>query len=430
MELNVTFPKLLPVQQIIEDSDARFKVVAAGRRSGKTRYGVIKVTQTALHGGNAWWVAPSYKVARIGWRQLVAVARQIPGAEIKLADYEIIMPGGGRIGVRSDDRDRTGALRGESLDLVVLDEAAYISEVAWKEALRPALSDRRGGAIFISTPNGYNWFYDLFEAAKTRDNWQTFHYPTSANPIISREELNEAKIELGSHVYSQEYEALFVEVGGNIFKSDWLRYWHPITDEGLDPTDDDDHVRWVKLGPERIVDLNECIKFVVCDPALSTKQTADYTAIGAFAMTRDKKLICLEMKKARMEAPDIIPAVERMRKKWGAGVMYFEKVAFQASLIQHAKRSGLPVRSVRPDKDKVSRALALGAQMENETVWLPPSVQEGASDVDRELLVFPDGDHDDQVDVLAYASHLLLDMPSGRAKKNASTLVSAQVPRG
>lgn len=439
--MQVVFPKLLPVQQIIENSDARFKVVAAGRRSGKTRYGVIKVTQTALQGGNAWWVAPTYKVARIGWRQLVSVARQIPGAEVKLGDYEILMPGGGRVGVRSDDRDTTGALRGDSLDYVVLDEAAYISEVAWKEALRPALADRQGGAMFISTPKGYNWFYDLFEDAGTRKNWERFHYPTSANPIIPQSELDEALLELGSHVFSQEFEARFVELGGNIFKSEWLQYWEPIEQELnhhnslRDAESDGDadspavptHVRLMG-DARRIVDLRGCVRFLVCDPALSTKQTADYTAMGVFAMTSNRELILLEMIKARMEAPDILKKATEMLRKWNAAVMYFEKVAFQASLIQSGLRQGLPIKPLTPDKDKMSRALALTAPMEAGRVWFPPAVQRGASDVDRELLVFPDGDHDDQVDVMSYAARLLLDVPAGAPKRSAAALAAARTP--
>lgn len=435
--LQVTFPKLLPVQQIIENSDARFKVVAAGRRSGKTRYGVIKVMQTALEGGNAWWVAPTYKVARIGWRQLVAVSRQIPGAEVKLADYEILMPGGGRVGVRSDDRDTTGALRGDSLDYVVLDEAAYISEVAWKEALRPALADRQGGAMFISTPRGYNWFYDLFEDAKTRESWERFHYPTSANPIIPKSELDEALLELGSHVFSQEFEARFVELGGNIFKQDWLQYWEPVEESDplrgavLDGEEQNPSTpSYIRLmgDARRIVDLSGCVRFLVCDPALSTKQTADYTAMGVFAMTPSRELILLEMVKARMEAPDILKRAKMLLRKWDASVMYFEKVAFQASLIQSGLRQGLPIKPLTPDKDKMSRALALTAPMEGKRVWLPPAVQSGASDVDRELLVFPDGEHDDQVDVMSYAARLLLDMPASKPKRNATQLTGARTP--
>ncbi len=88
------------------------------------------------------------------------LARQIPNADPSESERLIVLPGGGEFQVKS--ADNPDSLRGAGLDGVVVDEAAYVKEEAWTEALRPALSDRRGWAMFISSPNGYNWFHTLF----------------------------------------------------------------------------------------------------------------------------------------------------------------------------------------------------------------------------------------------------------------------------
>jgi len=83
------------------------------------------------------------------------------GAEVRKVDRQIILPMGGEVTVRSaDDPD---SLRGEGLDFVVMDECAFMQENAWIEALRPALSDRQGRAMFISTPKGRNWFWRIWQ---------------------------------------------------------------------------------------------------------------------------------------------------------------------------------------------------------------------------------------------------------------------------
>ena len=145
----------------------------------------------------------TYPIAMEGWRPLRTMGHERPGAEVREADRELRVPGGGVIEVRSADNPQR--LRGAGLDFVVLDEAAFIAQETWTEALRPALSDRRGGALFISTPKGHNWFFDLFEQASVLDDWARWQLPTSANPSIEPAELDQARSELGAMVFSQEY---------------------------------------------------------------------------------------------------------------------------------------------------------------------------------------------------------------------------------
>lgn len=205
-----------PGQTEVHGSPARFKVLACGRRWGKTRLGVNECLDVAAQGGRAWWIAPTYKMSEVGWRPLRRIGAQA-GAELRKADRQIFFPGGGEVGVRS--ADNPDSLRGEGLDFLVMDECAYIRERAWMEALRPALSDRTGGAMFISTPAGRNWFWRLYQRAATDDEWAAWSFPTSANPYIATSEIDAARGNLPEQTFRQEYLAEFIEDAGLVFRN-------------------------------------------------------------------------------------------------------------------------------------------------------------------------------------------------------------------
>lgn len=221
--LEVTLPPLHVGQRAVKDSPARYKVLACGRRWGKTRLGTALCLETALRGGRAWWVAPSYKLAAVGWRGVTLLARQIPGADVRQGDRMVQLPTGGTVQVRSADDPQS--LRGEGLDFVVLDECAYMRAEAWTEALRPALSDRQGGALFISTPRGLNWFRALWLRGQDQrqSDWRSWTFKTSDNPFIAPEEIEAARGDLLSRIFKQEYEANFLEDNpGALWKRAWL----------------------------------------------------------------------------------------------------------------------------------------------------------------------------------------------------------------
>ena len=114
-----------PGQSEVHRSLARFKVLACGRRWGKTILGVHECLDVASKGGRAWWVAPNYKMSEVGWRPLQHVAQMV-GIQPRNVDRQIPFPGGGEVVVRSADDPQS--LRGEGLDLVVIDECAYVAE--------------------------------------------------------------------------------------------------------------------------------------------------------------------------------------------------------------------------------------------------------------------------------------------------------------
>jgi hypothetical protein len=171
----------------------------------------------ALAGMVCWWISPTYRMADDVWRSLKT---SLAGAWLdKNEDMRRIdLPGGGLIRVQSGhDPD---ALRGAGLDLAVLDEAAFLDPDVWHAAIRPALADRRGEALFLSTPNGRNWFWGLYMLGQNAANtqWQSWRFPTSANPLIDPAEIDAARETLPERLFKQEYEAEFLADTGTVFR--------------------------------------------------------------------------------------------------------------------------------------------------------------------------------------------------------------------
>ncbi len=132
-------------------------------------------------------------------------------------DRMVTLPGGGFVAVRS--ADNPDSLRGEGLDFVVMDECAFMQKEAWTEAIRPALSDRQGKALFISTPKGRNWFWEAYmRGVNGEEGWESWTFPTSSNPYIEPAEIEAAKRDLPEMIFRQEYLAEFIDDSGGVFR--------------------------------------------------------------------------------------------------------------------------------------------------------------------------------------------------------------------
>ena len=205
-------------QGIVHRDPTRFKVLAAGRRWGKTRLGVNECMDVASGGGRAWWVAPTYKLSEVGWRPLRKMGAKL-GVEVRKVDRQVVFPSGGWVQIRSaDDPD---SLRGEGLDFVVMDECAFMYEAAWTEAISPSLSDRKGRALFISTPKRRNWFWKVWTIGQSGDDpeWKSWRFPTEDNPYIDPAEIDAAKRRMPERTFRQEYLAEFIDNEGAVFRN-------------------------------------------------------------------------------------------------------------------------------------------------------------------------------------------------------------------
>jgi predicted phage terminase large subunit-like protein len=220
-DLNI---KLLPWQQEVWGSDARFKVVAAGRRTGKSRLAAYLLICYALQvkSGHVFYVAPTQGQARdIMWSNLIELGHPvIKGSHIN--NLQITLINGATISLKGADRPET--MRGVSLKFLVMDEYADMKSSVWEQILRPALADQKGTALFIGTPMGRNHFYDLYKYAELKEDneYECWHFTSYDNPLLDPKEIDAAKKSMSSFAFRQEFMASFEAQGSEIFKEDWV----------------------------------------------------------------------------------------------------------------------------------------------------------------------------------------------------------------
>ena len=217
--MTITLPPLHKNQQAIAKHPARFKVVCCGRRWGKTLLAMTLCMRDALKGKRIWHVAPTYKQTLEGWSYLQRLVQQLPVgvASTKTSELQVNFAGGGSIQLRTADNPNN--LRGSGLDGVVIDEAATVKQEAWDLVLRPALADRQGWALFISTPQHFNWFWDLYQRGEDPEatDWASWQMPTWDNPYIVESEIEAAQRDMEPGDFDQEFGASFTAIGGAIF---------------------------------------------------------------------------------------------------------------------------------------------------------------------------------------------------------------------
>jgi phage terminase large subunit-like protein len=232
--------------EIFYDS-TRYKVVAAGRRFGKSYLACItlfveaaKTEKTRTDGvlvdlalEEVYYVAPTFDQ---GKKILWPLLKELGGALIRNKwenTGELELVNGRKISIKGSDRPDT--LRGVGLSYVVLDEFAFMKEEVWEVIIRPALTRSEGGALFIGTPDGKNHFWGLFQRGLVGDNpeWRSWHFPSSDNPFLPRSEIDSARMEMSSDRYRQEYEASFEGGAGIVLRRDMF----PIVDKRPDTGD-------------------------------------------------------------------------------------------------------------------------------------------------------------------------------------------------
>ena len=222
-ELNV---ELLPWQQEVFNDTTRFKIVAAGRRTGKSRLAAWMLIIYALQAkkGHVFYVAPTQGQARdIMWQTLLELAHPVVKST-HINNLQITLINGATIALKGADRPET--MRGVSLKFLVLDEYADMKPTVWDQILRPALADQKGDAMFIGTPMGRNHFYDLFTYASTEDDptYKAWHFTSYDNPLLDPNEIDTAKKSMSSYAFRQEFMASFEALGSEIFKEDWVSF--------------------------------------------------------------------------------------------------------------------------------------------------------------------------------------------------------------
>ena len=222
-ELNI---QLLDWQKQVWADDTRFKIVAAGRRTGKSRLAAWMLIVNALQAdkGHVFYVAPTQGQARdIMWQTLLELAHPVV-TNAHINNLQIKLVNGATISLKGADRPET--MRGVSLKFLVMDEYADMKPEVFEQILRPALADQKGAALFIGTPMGRNHFYDLYKYAELEDDesYQAWHFTSYDNELLDPDEIDLAKKSMSSYAFRQEFMASFEARGSEMFKEEWVKF--------------------------------------------------------------------------------------------------------------------------------------------------------------------------------------------------------------
>jgi predicted phage terminase large subunit-like protein len=216
---------LLKWQREVFQDVTRFQVVVAGRRCGKTRGSAVRLIVKGLEckhdDATVLYVAPTYGMAKtLMWDLLVRLAFPIT-KKSNVNDGELTLVNGVKIRIRGSDNP--DALRGMKVYYAVIDEFKDIKPMVWEDIIRPSLSDLKGGALFIGTPDsGDSLFREYYDyGLKGEDpEWKSWHLTTYDNELIDPKEIENAKRSMSTQAFQRDFDTM----GENIFKESWLKY--------------------------------------------------------------------------------------------------------------------------------------------------------------------------------------------------------------
>lgn len=389
--------KLHPAQLEIFNDSHRFKVVAAGRRFGKSRLAAWLLLIKALQSQDkdVFYVAPTFQQAKdIMWGMLKEL-----GHEVIVAAHEntavLTLINGRRVALKGSDRPDT--LRGVGLAYCVVDEYANIKPFVWEQILRPALADVKGGALFIGTPAGRNHFYDLYQYADTGEDpeWAAYHYTSYDNPFLDATEIEAAKKTLSSFAFRQEFMSSFEAAASEVFKEEWLK----ISDK--EPEEGDYYMAVDLAGFEE-----------VAKEASAKKRRLDQTAL-ALVKVNEQGWWVKTIDYGRWDVRETAVRILKMAKDNQVRIIGIEKGALRNAILPYMqdimKRVGFFPRledCSHGNQKKTDRIVwSLQGRFEHGRITLNKG--EWNRDFIDQLMQFPDPKtHDDLVDALSYVDQV------------------------
>ena len=391
-DLNI---ELLPWQQDVWNDDRRFKIVAAGRRTGKSRLAAWMLIVNALQAerGHVFYVAPTQGQARdIMWQTLLELGHPVV-ASSHINNLQIKLINGSTISLKGSDRPET--MRGVSLKFLVMDEYADMKPETFEQILRPALADQKGSALFIGTPMGRNHFYELYKYAELEDDetYRAWHFTSYDNPLLDKSEIDTAKKSMSSYAFRQEFMASFEARGSEMFKEEWVKY-------GTEPEDGDYYISIDLAGFEEVNKKR-------------TKNTRlDDTAIAVVKVNTDGWFVH-DIIYGRWELNETATKIFQAINKYRPVSVGIERgIARQAvmsplhDLMKRNQRFFRVEELTHGNKKKTDRIMwALQGRFENGYITINKG--DWNSRFLDQLFQFPDPlTHDDLVDALAYTDQL------------------------
>lgn len=344
-------------QQLFHTAQERFRHLVAGRRGGKTLSAAWEVVYYCIHPQEfhrdihgvessrplwVWALAKDYKVGRPALLTLIEVLNTI--GFVKDKDYRYnrtekiieFIESGTLLEFKSADDPQS--LRGAGLDILWIDEAAFVpTRDAW-DVVRPSLSDKVGLLITTTTPHDKNWFYEEFWGNDALADTSQFRveYTSIDNPYFPRQEWEYAKTHTHPIQFAREYMASFDAMAGIALHGDWLKYY--VVGKGAVPEGPDDVVIQPVGGklPLRL--------FLGVDPAISQSDQADYFAMSLIGIEEDNtRAYLVDTYKGRLPFPDQVNLIQEWFHKYRPQMIGVEAQVYQAALVQQLERlPGLP----------------------------------------------------------------------------------------
>jgi len=405
-EVRLELPRPHPAQRQVVEEARRFNVCVNGRRWGKTVLGLDRLIAHALKGVPTSWWAPSYRTLQDTWREASTTLAPVI-IDKSESEHRLQLTGGGTIEFWSTDAAGDSA-RGRKYGLAVVDEAALVSnlEQFWQATLRPMLSDLRGGAWFLSTPKGLNYFKTLFDRGQDPEqkHWASWQMPTASNPHISAEEIEDARQDMSEMSFAQEFLATFIAWEGAVFRG--------ILEAATAPRN---------AEPER---GHEYV--IGCDWGRSIDYTVfcvvDVTTRTMVELDRSNKVDYV-LQRGRLEA---------LCQKWRPSCIVAEQNSIGQPLIEQLWRDNLPVQpfnTSNASKARIIEALALALERHQVSILPDPVLQAELQCFQCERLPSglmrysaPPGSHDDCVMALALCGVAVGAVAQSRAASEVRSL--------
>lgn len=340
-----------------------------------------------------------------------------------------------------------GGLTGKGAHLLIIDDPVKNAEEAQSERIREAHHDwwkstartrlqAGAGVILVMT----RWHEDdlagrlLMDAIEGGDHWEVLNLPglcedKETDPLhrevgeplwpefFNEEWMGATKRAMGTYWFTAMYQQRPAPADGMLFKRQNFNYYHK--HEVTDPTQGQLVTIYHHDAPPEILDTHFCTKFTTVDVAASEKEQADYTVAATWLVTPNRDLLLWDLERAKFDGPDVLRFLRRVYFEQRPAIMAIERLGYGLTIIQELLREGLPIVRLEPDKDKITRALPACARYEEHRVFHPRG-HSWVDDFESELLVFPNGKNDDQVDVTAYAALQLPTIGAGPRGEHVS----------
>jgi len=391
---------LSPWQRIVYGDTTRFKVIVAGRRCGKTRLSAVmlltKGIECPARDARVMYVAPTQGMAYdLMWDLVLDLGKDII-AKAHINDGDIRLKNGVKIQIRGADKpDR---LRGKKLYYVVMDEMKDIKSGTWENSVSPSLTDMKGGALFIGTPEPeaeeFRKMFDYGESGEDKD-WKSWHFTTADNPFIDKAEIESARKRMGTAEFLREYEASWDTTGANILRLEWFK-------TGKAP--DGEYSTYIAIDPAGYSGVTT---------ESGKKSKLDYFAIAVVRVYDDGKWWVQKIDYGRWDVRESVVRVLlniRAHKPLAVGI---EKGPLMRAILpyledlmrknqQFAHIEAISTGGIAKE-NRITYALQ-GLMEHGRIVF---NEDENWDEIKREMLAFPSKRvHDDLLDALAYIQHV------------------------